>query len=228
MVDIRVHVDSVVTKLGKLTGKEAKDILFRSFRDIGINHTNAVKKRQFGPYRGNSYSDKLQARTGGLRKGVGYKTKRGSGLGVQTRLFATGKAAVLQEHGGTIRPKRSKFLTIPLPAALTKAGAQSGKYKIRLGTASRSARSGASRLRHITDAGPTFIFKSKRGNLIVGITNPKTGKPYGSGGRITPFYVLKKQVSIPPRFGFLKTWKQLGRRFAARRLDRAGTELVNL
>ena len=69
-----------------------------------------------------------------------------------------------------IRPKRSKFLTIPLPAALTGAGRM--KYN--------SARNY-----------PNLKFiKSKAGNLLLAQV---------SGGQITPFCVLKDRVEIKAR-----------------------------
>ena len=78
--------------------------------------------------------------------------------------------ARIHELGGTIRPRRAKYLTIPLPATLT-------------------AQSGASRGR-ARDFRDTFIKRSKAGNLIIFREN---------GGSITPLFVLKKSVSIPAR-----------------------------
>ena len=232
MVDIRVHVDSVVTKLGKLTGKEAKAVLVKMFVAIGATHSNTVKTKRFDEYRGRSYRRKLQDRRGNLRKSIGYKVEKNmAGLNVEARMFAGSRLAPyarLQEEGGVVRPRKRQYLTIPLPPVLTPGGALSGKYKIRFGGVSRAVRRG--RVKYQTDAGPTFIFKSKKGNLIVGITNPKTGKPFmmAGGKRPKAFYVLKKQVTVPGRLGFVKTWKRATRRYIAKRMDRASEELVNL
>ena len=94
----------------------------------------------------------------------------------------TSKYAPMQEYGGTVRPVRKKWLTIPLDAALTPAGVLRAPAP------------------DWSDPGKknTFFKWSKRGNLIL---FKKTGK-----NQITPLFVLKKQVKIPARLGFFDTW----------------------
>lgn len=80
------------------------------------------------------------------------------------------------EYGATIRPKVAQYLTIPLPAALNPDGTPI-EVKAR-------------------DWQRTFVIKSKKGNLLI---VQKKGKD------IVPLYVLKKEVTIPPRLGLRKT-----------------------
>lgn len=81
--------------------------------------------------------------------------------------------ATVHERGATITPKRARWLTIPLPPALTAQGVPKRP----------SAR----------DWQNTFVIKSKKGNLLI---VQKVGKD------IVPLYVLKKKVVIPKRLAF--------------------------
>ena len=85
---------------------------------------------------------------------------------------------MIHETGGIIRPKKARYLTIPLPAALNANGTPKKK----------SAREWKN----------TFVLKSKRGNLII---------MQKFGGKLTPLYVLKKQVRIPPRLGLREAYR---------------------
>jgi hypothetical protein len=82
----------------------------------------------------------------------------------------------------TIRPVRAKWLTIPLPAAMTKAGVPRG-----------AAQSGM--------WGETFFARSKKGNLILfGKRVAQKGAHAGEArGDVVPLFVLKKQVQIKSR-----------------------------
>jgi len=74
------------------------------------------------------------------------------------------------EFGAVIKPKRARYLTIPLPAAMTPAGVARGPARSFEGT---------------------FIKRSKAGNLVI---YQHQGK-----GKILPLFLLKKQVEIPAR-----------------------------
>ncbi len=76
-----------------------------------------------------------------------------------------------QEFGATITPKRARWLTVPLPAAMDSRGVM--------------------KLPKARDYPRTFVAKSRRGNLII---FQKRG-----GKKIVPLFVLKKRVKIPPR-----------------------------
>lgn len=82
----------------------------------------------------------------------------------------------IHEHGGVLKPKKAKYLTIPLPAALNSNG-----------TPKRPSASAWK---------DTFVIKSKAGNLLI---------CQKQGARLVPLYVLKKSVTIPPRLGMRET-----------------------
>lgn len=77
--------------------------------------------------------------------------------------------ASIQDKGGVIKAKK-QYLTIPFPGVKGRAG----------------------------NYGDAFIFKSKKGNLIIA---HKTGKR----GKLKPLFVLKKQVTIPATGWFTTT-----------------------
>lgn len=118
-------------------------------------------------------------RTGALRRSFGTAvTGEGSIESWVGTVYTTSPYARIQEFGGTVTPKKSQFLTIPLAGARTGAGATRG-----------GARSFPN----------TFFAKSRAGNLLM---FQKQGK------KIVPLFVLKKSVSIPPRLGMMSAWAQ--------------------
>lgn len=119
----------------------------------------------------------LKARSGSLAGSFSVTETGTTAATWSMTVGTTSKYAPMQEYGGTVRPVRKKWLTIPLDAALTPAGV---------------LRAPAPMWRD------TFFARSKRGNLIL---FQKTGKK-----KITPLFVLKKQTKIPARLGFFDTW----------------------
>ena len=79
-----------------------------------------------------------------------------------------GEAAV-HEHGATIRPRRAKYLAIPLPAALSSRGTL---------------------LRRPRKWKNTFVAKSRKGNLIIFQKRGKT---------IIPLFVPSTNLVVAPR-----------------------------
>lgn len=75
--------------------------------------------------------------------------------------------SAIHETGGTIKPKRAKYLTIPLKAAKTASGVARGKAR---------------------DFANTFIKKVSSGDLLIF---------QNKGNGIIPLFVLKKSVKIP-------------------------------
>lgn len=134
----------------------------------------------------------LFRRTGGLARSLNRKVD-GAGRINDLKLTVgwldprSASIAGVHEFGATIRPKSSQYLTIPLPAAQTPAG-----------VLRQPARS-------YTNA---FVFRSKAGNLILA---RKSGKG------IEPLFVLKREITIPPRLEFQKSWDS--ERFRRQRLS---------
>lgn len=134
-----------------------------------------------GPLRRNASLDKLVNRTNRLHNSIGSRfrqTRDGARLIVSAGGGVTSSYVRIQEKGGTIRPKRAKYLTIPMPANITQAGR----------TRKTSPRSF-----------PDGFFFKKNGNLYFGRRL--------ENGSVQTLFALKKEVKIPPRLGFEKTWK---------------------
>ena len=135
----------------------------------------------------------LHRRTGRLAQSIGFRiegkgrdmtAEMGSGATVPFPRIVSGRQGVtkstrvvyanIHERGGVIKPKRAKWLTIPLPEALTKSGSQ--------------LKGGALGARDFPN---TFFMRSKAGNLLI---MQRKGK-----NKIVPLFVLKKSVTIPAR-----------------------------
>lgn len=86
------------------------------------------------------------------------------------------RIARVHEFGAVIKPKKAKYLTIPLPAALNSNGTP----------IKQSAR--------MWDK--TFVARTKAGNLVI-FRKVNT--------KVVPLYVLKTSVKIPPRLGMQRT-----------------------
>ena len=186
-VSIKIDTSGPDSLLATL-GKEVQTVVSEEVWQFAKDWQRTVSTDNIGPGgKGSQGGARLHNRTGALRRSVRIRKVRGG-----VRMAVGGKDAphaVTQELGGVIRPRRKKYLTIPLANAKAGSGALSGKYRIRKRGAGFE-----------TDAGPTFIFKSKAGNLIVAVRR-KNRK--GFDARRDSLYVLKRSVKIPPR---LKAW----------------------
>ena len=136
---------------------------------------------------GGTTDTRLRARTGKLRAScIPIKTEIKEGSVEGGISFGTVYGRVHVGPKGqttTITPKKGKYLTIPLPAAMTGAGVARG-----------SARQGP--------WGETFVAKSKEtGSLIIfGKRKITSGKKVGElRGQITPLFLLLKSVRIKAR-----------------------------
>lgn len=136
------------------------------------------------PWQPGANNSRLNTRSGrGMKSVIESVEVKDGGPGEVIGLIGGVFYLATQEYGAVIRAKRSKYLTIPLPAALDSRGVPR----------KRSAREWAN----------TFIKKSKAGNLIIFQKR---------AGGIVPLYVLKKSVRIPKRLGLrdeLVTYKNL-------------------
>lgn len=170
--------------------------LGRAFTRTGAVHTRAVAQR-FKP------GGAIQTRTGALRRSLGFAVLD-KGINSELKLFSAGLPyARIQEEGGTIRPKNKRYLTVPLPAALTAAGVLKG--------GARLVPSGAKY--KTADGDPTFIFRSKRGHLLVGAR--------AKNGRTRLLYVLKPSVTLSARLGFRETFEKITLPFLEAEMRRA-------
>lgn len=171
--------------MGATLEKNVKDfnpVIKKELRDLLDTVIAAMQQRHSTPW---SPGQKLPKgdRTGKLAKRSGKLmrslrgTVKGSGDNSYGELTGSGLLEV-HEEGRTIRPKRKKYLAVPLPAALTTRGTPK-KRKPR-------------------DWKNTFVAKSRKGNLL--IFQRMRGK-----GKIRPLYWLTTEVRIPARLGAVLT-----------------------
>ena len=175
----------------------------RVLERTGSTHTRAMAQR-FVPYSGRTagFNTDIQMRSGALRRSFSFHVSPG---GDELRLVAGGLRYIrMQEYGGTIVPKTRKYLTVPLPAALTPSGVLKGGA--RLVTRTFAGPRGGD-VHTTADGRPTVIFHGRSGTLIVAA---KQGK------RIVPLYALVKSVRLRGRLGFAKTFSERTEPFALR------------
>lgn len=162
----------------------------RAMRTAGAAHTREMTRR-FEPYQGrrSGFDTSIQTRSGALRRSFNFALT-GSGVDASMRLFSAGLPyARTQEYGGTIRPKSKRYLTVPLPDALTPAGVLKGGARlVQRGKKYTTA-----------DGDPTFVFRSKKGNLLVGAR--------AKNGKTRLLYALRSEVRLRPRLGFREVFE---------------------
>lgn len=123
-------------------------------------------------------SGTVGVRSGRLRSSLGQVTTVNGSL-INTLLGSMGVVyARIQEFGGTIRPKKGKYLAIPVGPALTAAGV---------------ARFGP------RDVEGLFFIKTANGGLLV----RREGK--GSRSRLVTYFVLVTSATLKPKLGLRET-----------------------
>ena len=183
--EIHRRVSEGITLSGTVVSRELRAALSKVSAELAAKHSS--------PWGGTvaSGSSNLQMRSGGglssIRRSIKVRNTR-SLEAVQGQISAG--LLSFHETGGTIRPKSSRFLTIPLPAALNANGTP----------IHRRAR----------DWDNTFVNTSRRGNLII---FQKRGQD------IVPLYLLKPSVSIRPRLGMAREIDEQMGWFERRALD---------
>lgn len=166
-LDIKFDVSDI-----RNLSKPVKAGLIKGMTEASAKLTSEVQNKHL---RGGTSSSRLRVRSGRLRsetralrtKIKGSEVRGGFKIGVfyaSTHFGPKGKVT-------TIKPKRSRYLTIPLPPALTAGGRPKKK----------SAREWGDRLKFIPRAG--------KSPLLAEVTR----------GGIRPFYVLKDEVDIKTR-----------------------------
>lgn len=173
--------------------------LVEAMNDVLIEHERRYHKR-FRKFPGRKAAmsghpaDALYARSGSLSRAYKREAAKVSGADkITVRSFVNHPAALIQElgtrilPGGAIKPKRGRFLTVPLPEALTPAGRP--RFEPRL--VRREGR-----------------FYTSEGDL----TRISKGVIFAErGGKWRPIYVLKSRVKFPGRLGFIKSWRRMAR-----------------
>ncbi len=170
-------------------------LLLQSLRRV----VKQMRKQHGSPWRAGGSGSSLFRRSGaGLRSiAKSVHVRQANTLDTVLGKIGAGFPISVHEDGATITAKRSRFLTIPLPAALTSRGIPKKK--------------------RARDWDDTFVARSKRGNLIIFQKQ--------SDGGIVPLYLLKRSVTIPPRLRLGETLENVGMSFfdakAIRVIERA-------
>ncbi len=126
------------------------------------------------------------------------KVTSGKDLGTIVGRIGASFPMSVHEKGATIRPKRAQYLAIPLPAALDNRGVPKRKGP--------------------RDWQDTFVARSRQGNLLI-------FQKRGTG--IVPLYLLRKEVTIPPRLKLGETLRKDGLPFFERRAFEAIDKAFN-
>lgn len=128
----------------------------------------------------------LDRRTGDLaRRGFNYVVQEEKGRMV-LRVFSSIKYALLHEYGsaglpgGVVRPKRSRYLAIPVGPALTPAG--------------------VARYQSPRQVQGLFVARGRRsGKLFMGRVEQ---------GEVKAYFLLRDSVRVPPRLRLRERWKE--------------------
>lgn len=170
-------LNRVIKGLRELDPKVQQSPVYKGMVDCSLMMEKALKNYQ-------RFSS-LKRRSGYLARSIGSVVVQEEGeivgiVGSGVRTGSRVKYADIHERGGIIRPKRAKYLTIPIGRSKTKSGI--GRFS------ARDIMGG------FTNYDETAVFKSKRGNLIYwGVRKLKKGR------KLEPLFVLVKQVKIPAR-----------------------------
>lgn len=173
--DAEVGLRAFADTIGKKWDGAPK-VLSDELRDFLGTVVDALAERHGEAWPGGTSSQHLSVRSGSLIQSIRNSVR------VEGDTFAGIRGYVgaafpgrVHEYGATIKAK-NHLLTIPLKAALDSRGVPLKK----------SAR----------DWKNTFVAKTKKGNLLI---FQKVGT------QVIPLYVLKDQVTIPPRLGMGQT-----------------------
>lgn len=140
MIDLEVTIEDpgilrAIGTLGKSTARKVSEGLEKGARSFNREYQKTKLRRpasagdanQTSATSGSSGRKWLYRRTGSLARALTHRSVRSDDLEkVEVRIGwidqHSAMIATVHERGATIRPRRSKYLTIPLPAALTSAG----------------------------------------------------------------------------------------------------------
>ena len=157
---LRIAGEEKVVKVLEGTEERARD-LRKPFADAGERIVRKISRRLSGAV--------LSEKTGRLKNSLTHQETADT-LEISAGGGPEVAYAAIHHYGGTIRPKKAKFLTIPFPG-----GPADQRVPLRA-----------------SDFDDTFIAK--------GIIFQTTGRSSRSGGeQIEPLFILKKSVEIPAR-----------------------------
>lgn len=196
--DARRGLEAFANQLGKDWNGAAK-VLSEELRLFVESVAEALVERHGTPWPGGTSAKSLSKRSGALVTELENSVKmRGKTFRGLQAYLVVGFPAVIHEFGATIKPKKAKYLTIPLPAALDSKGVPLKKSP--------------------REWGNTFVARSRAGNLIIF---------QNRGAHIVPLYVLRSSVTIPPRLGLRETVETGIPHFVERAMDQMVRHLIS-
>ena len=160
-------MDELTTQLQALAGGKLREYLGRSLKAAGLQGEATARL---------AATTRLRVRTGRLRSSITHSVTTTDGLALRLQAGGGRKPvgyAAMQEFGGTQRPRRGQYLTVPLPDALTAAGALRARFAVPGG------------LRQVPGL---FLIRSGAGNLLIVERKGKSG--------IRALFVLRRSVKI--------------------------------
>ena len=192
----------------KIPVKEYQD-LFDQAPDVAFYHLRDTMGAVFGSFR-RTHLSRTQVRNARRLTfyrisplgNQGKKRKPGQDLSaIVGESLTSSKAALGLEVGGTIRPKKGKFLAIPMDTVRTKSGrARKGSHSPK-----RYARG--------KKPGSLVVLPENAGQFP---PNPRADglvlfhrRGSGKKRRLIPVFRLVREVRIKPRFKFMDTWDSL-------------------
>ena len=209
---LTVKVDSAAfERLIKNRIKIMPEIGRAAVDQVAQMHRKQVQKG-FKGYSGDPNTGrKLQNRSGALMQRLAVRPSATYPTDIRADSYVAGPLAYakIQEFGGVIKPKKGKYLTIPLPGARTSNGVTRNSARlVKRGREWHTAQ---------TVPGAAGTKTHIRGKAI-GVD--------GVGGDFLPLYALKKSVKIPARLRFMDTFKdqKAKRRKVYRRVVKAFAE----
>ena len=188
-----------VFKQASKKGSFKKGLARTTFLKIGLHLERRIKEQVSGK--------RLKVRTGNLRRSVYFRIV-GSKDSIEVHAGIDPKKApyaAIQEEGGTIRPKRAKFLTIPVGRNLTKIS-----RVMRVSPREFISNPGS--------LGYDSSFVNPRRTAIMGVR----------GGRIEPVFALKKKVTIKGKYYMAAAFNQSKPFVYARANDLAANIVRNI
>lgn len=172
-IKIKIEGDQKTEAAVRRLGSDLPKAMLAAMRTVTLYLQAYVQKKKLS-------GDPLKVRSGRLRSSI-----TGIAKIVDSRIVGIVGSKTpysrIHEFGGEIRPKKGRYLTVPLPAAKTEAGVVRGRAR---------------------DFKGTFLFRSKAGNLII------MGKPTPGSLEVEPLFILKEVVRIPKRSYFVDSVKE--------------------
>ena len=196
-VDAERGLDALGRSLGRDLDRSAP-VLARELKTFLEAVAEAMARRHGTAWPGGTTDRTLSRRSGGMIASI-RESVTVSGDRLADIEGGIGGAPYLRthEHGATIRPKKAKYLAIPLPEALNP--------------------DGTPRVASPRQWKNTFVARSRNGNLLI----------FQKRGRhIVPLYVLKREVRIRPRLGLGDTLRAGLPYFVDRAMDRMARALM--